>query len=305
MHQSRNDRFWLVSALQDVPIGVTGSDICRVPCFAAVMCSQLLQASREQGLRKSHGQSSNCSFDSLESLISNSSGSSTPRSQLRARLLKSALVGSLQSCPGQGSPSKTKSKLRHASSSPEIAKQVQFFHEQQQQQQSNGRESSNASPAGSDGGSPRRLAHCSTACELGGSKKGSKGDAGSLSGLLSSLFGARKQQQSRAGTQAAGKQVQEQGAQTGSSLSGARVTKEETSHSQVEEAGQRALCVGRQKERAAAEDMSAELAQLAGRPQSVTQPPRPHDFFLLAPEAAAGISTAAAELNGECAVCCS
>jgi hypothetical protein len=259
--------------------------------------SQLMQASREQGLRKSHGQSANCSFDSLESLISSSgSGSSTPRSQLRACLLKSALAGSLKSCPGQGGKGKNKSKLRHASSSPEIAKQVQFHHEQeQQQQQLAGGDSRSSSPAGSDGSSPRRLlvGHSSTACEQSCCKASCKGDSGSLSGLLSSLFGARKQQQPRVA-----KQVQEQGAQTGSSLPGARVTKEEV-QSSVEEAGQRALCVGRQKKRAAAEDMSEELAQLSGRAKSVTQTPRPHDFFLLAPEAAAGVSTAAAELNCE------
>jgi hypothetical protein len=264
-----------------------------------VMRSQLMQASREQGLRKSHGQSANCFFDSLESLISSSgSGSSTPRSQLRARLLKSALAGSLKSCPGQGGKGKNKSKLRHASSSPEIAKQVQFHHEQEQQQLGGG-DSRSSSPAGSDGSSPRRLGQSSTACELSSGKGSCKGDASSLSGLLSSLFGARKQQQQPR----AAKQVQEQGAQTGLSLPGARVTKEEM-QSSVEETGQRALCVGRQKERAAAEDMSEELAQLSGRTKSGTQTPRPHDFFLLAPEAAAGISTAAAELNGELGGAC-
>lgn len=265
-----------------------------------------MQASREQGLRKSHGQSASSSFDSLESLISNSSsGNSTPRTQLRARLLKSALLGGAgHSCPGEGTPgnSKSKSKLRHASSSPEIAKMVQFHNEQQQQQQLGGSEGRSASPACSDGGFPSRLEHCSSVGGLSTSKKGGKGDASSIAGLISSLFGARKPQQqlSRAGTQSGPKQQQEQSAQTGASLAGGRVTKEEPSQSQEEEAGQRALCVGRQKERAAAGDMSAELAQL--RPQS-SQTPRPHDFFLLAPEAAAGISSGAAELNGACAAC--
>jgi hypothetical protein len=260
-----------------------------------------MQASREQGLRKSHGQSANCSFDSLESLISSSgSGSSTPRSQLRARLLKTALAGSLKSCPGQGGKGKNKSKLRHASSSPEIARQVQFHHEQQQQLA--GEDSRSSSPAGSDGSSPRLVGHSSTACEQSCGKASCKGDISSISGLLSSLFGALKQQQQQPRV---AKQVQEQAVQTGSSLPGARVTKEEA-QSSVEEAGQRALCVGRQKERAAAEDMSEELAQLSGRPKSLTQTPRPHDFLLLAPEAAAGISTAAAELNGELGwACCS
>lgn len=278
-------------------------------------CSQLLKASHEQqGLKKSHSQPANYSSDSLESMLSNNGNNpSTPRSQLRARILKSATEHGLVAPRSLGGPAcsssggkasaggaghgkgKSNLGLPHSASSPTVALQRGG--------------SAGSSPAGS----PRKLTLGASSCSsASGEECGcSKGWAGSVS----SLFGYRKsckrlhlepaqqQQQTAPGEQPkVAVQKSDGAAQTGASLCGGAGAVahgsliEESSSSQVVHPGSRELCVGRQKERVAASpaaDLVAELAALPGRQQS----PHPKDFFLDSeePEAVGGCST---ELTG-------
>lgn len=98
-------------------------------CPHILFCSQLLQATREQGIKKSHSQpavagssgSASGSADSLEGLLANIGSPVTPRSQLRARLL-GGLGGSSGSVGITPSTSTAKSKLGRVVSSPQLLK---------------------------------------------------------------------------------------------------------------------------------------------------------------------------------------